>query len=79
MTIVSLYNIYYEALQGVEAMEKVKNSSPKKLSADWLLVDRWPTVGRQSFTAFCENFLPTVDWLLAVCWLTVGRLLAACQ
>ena len=37
----SLYNIYYEALQGVEATEKVKNSSSKKLLADcWSTVDQ---------------------------------------
>ena len=34
----SLYNIYYVALQGVEATEKVKNSSPQK-TVGWLLVD----------------------------------------
>ena len=55
--------------------EKMKNSSPKKLSADcWPTVDRqsansWPTVGRQS-----TDSRPTVGRLLADCWPTVGRL-----
>ena len=73
-------------------VEKVKNSSPKKLSAYcWLTVGRqsansWPTVGRQ-----LDDSRPTVGQLLANCWPTVvycllrkssassRRLLAVCR
>ena len=60
--------------------EKMKNSSPKKLSADC-----WPTVGRQSANSRptvgrqSTDSRPTVGRLLAVCRPTVGRLLAACR
>ena len=55
--------------------EKMKNSSPKKLSADC-----WPTVGRQSANSRTtvdrqsDDSRPTVGRQSANCWPTVGRL-----
>ena len=75
----SLYNIYYETLQGVEATEKGKNSSPKKLSADcWLTVDHqsansWPTVVYRLLQKFSANSQrPTVGSMLVICQLSVS-------
>ena len=76
--------MFYEDVN-TRKWEKVKNSSPKKLSANcrptlsWLLTNSRLTVGGLSFTAFCENFLPTVGWLLVVCRLTVGSMSVMCQ
>ena len=67
-------NVYRFQRKGPEHLEKVNNSSPKKLSAN-----SWPTVGRLSFTAFYKNLLPTVGRLLAVCRPTVGRLSLNCR
>ena len=72
MTIVSLYNIYYEALQGVEAMEKVKNSSPQKLSAYC-----WSTVDQQLADSRLPPFAKIFCQQSADSWPFVGRLLAA--
>ena len=68
-------------------MEKVKNSSPKKLSADSrpTVADCWPTVGRQSAHSRptvgpqSANCWPIVGQLSANCWQHVGNLLAKCR
>ena len=54
--------------------EKVKNSSPKKLSADC-----WPTVGRLSANCRLALFTKIFCRQSADCWSFVGRLLAACR
>ena len=69
----------------VQQLEKVKNSSPKKLSADC-----WPTVRRQSTDSrptvvyrllrkSSAGSRPTVGRLSADCWPHVGNLLAKCR
>ena len=48
-------------LGATDILEKMKNSSPKKLSADC-----WPTVGRQSANSCAPNILSCVPKILAV-------------
>ena len=76
------YHVLHKTHTCIHFSEKVKNSSPKKLSANcWstvgqLLADSRPTVGRLSFTAFYEN---RKKWRTAPpknCRPTVGQQLA---
>ena len=54
--------------------EKVKNSSPKKLSADC-----WSTVGRQLADCRLLPFTKIFCQQSADCWQHVGNLLAKCR
>ena len=63
----SLYNIYYEVLQGLEATEKVKNSSHKKncqLAVGRLLTNSWWKVVYRLLQNFFANSRPTVGSML---------------
>ena len=62
-------SLWREIKRSAKLLEKMKNSSPKKLSADC-----WPTVGRQS-----ADSRPTVGRQSTDSRPTVGRLSADCR
>ena len=83
---------YYPWRSSVQKTEKMKNSSPKKLSANswttvgWQSPNCWPIVGQLSadcrlpiLRKISASSRPTVGRMSVICWPHVGNLLAKCR